>query len=377
MSTRGGTAVRRPRRSRADIVRANDAAVRISVMHCVAEVGWDAMTLSGVAKRAGLTVGAVYNRAESKSELGNIVWTDAVRAPIAEGVDRILGAAEAGDAVSLKSAFDRWEGDEVLIANAVEFLIASLFDDELDEVVGADMRAILKRLRIDPDGSPLPPHVVAANTLNMSMAFGRLLARRSNPGMPPLTDGQLAVSAAFADARSTEPRPEHQPPVDFYRHAEIPPEQRQIDSATLDVIARVGYRRATIARIARAAGLSTGSLFSHYDSKAQLVSESVAALLQTPSQMWEEYAPVAEEHGPLISRAMWVSDVLRPENARHWALDLELARVGRFIPELSGLQAQVEGHHHTNLGVMLVGSFGGDLHDLPFEDPFSAGSTTR
>ncbi len=371
------TTVRPRRRSRADIVRANDAAVRTAVIHCVAEVGWDAMTLSGVAKRAGLTVGAVYNRAESKSELGNIVWSDAIRQPLTDGVNRILSAAEAGDAAALSSAFDLWENDEILIANTVEFLIASLFDDELDEVVGADMRSILQRLRVDPDGSPLPAHLVAANTLNMSMAFGRLLARRSNPDMPALTDAQLAVSAAFAAARSPEPRPAHQPPVEFYRDAEISPEQQQIDTATLQVIARVGYRRATIARIARAAGLTTGSLFSHYDSKAQLVSEAVAALLRTPAEMWDAYSPVAEEHGPLIGRAMWVADVLRPENARNWALDVELARIGRFVPELSGLQAQVEGHHHTNLGVMLVGCFGGDLHDLPFEDPFSAGSTTR
>lgn len=375
---RNGTAtVRPPRRSRAEIVRRNDEAIRHSVLQCVAESGWDATTLSGVAKRAGLTVGAVYNRAESKSELGNIVWGDEIRDWLAAGVVGIISAVEAGDADQLGTAFAMWEGDPIRGANAVEFLIASLFDDELDEVVGADARGIMQRLVRDDAGQPLPGHVAAGNTLTMSMAFGRLLARRSHPGLAARTPQQLAVTANFSSARADRPKPVEQPAVDFLRSIDLPADQRLIDTATVDVIGRVGYRRATIARIARAAGLTTGSLFTHYDSKAQLVAQAVTAILKTPVEMWEDYAPVAAEFGPLVSRAMWVADVLRPQNARYWALDLELARVGRFVPELADLQAGQEAHHHTNLGVMMAGAFGGDLHDLPFEDPFSAGSTTR
>lgn len=366
------------RRSRAETVRANDIAIRNSVLGCVAEEGWDAMALTGVAKRANLTVGAVYTRAESKSELGNIVWSAAVEPWLSGAVDRILTAAERGDTEALREAFDHWEGDPDMGANAVEFLIASLFDDELDEVVGTDTRRIMERLRRpQPGPADFPAHVIAANTLTMSMALGRLLARRSHPELPALTDQQLEVTAARAEARAEQPRPSSQPLVTFLRDSPADDEQTRIDTAALEVMGRVGYRRATVARIARAAGMSTGMLFSHYNTKAQLVSEAVDRLLKTPVEMWDDYAPATAEYGPLVSRAMWVSDVLNPVNARLWALNLELARVGRFIPELADLQAGVEGHHHTNLGVMLVGSFGGDLHHLPFEDPFSAGSTTR
>lgn len=368
----------RHRRTRAETVRANDAAIRDSVLQCVAAEGWDAMALTGVAKRAQLTVGAVYARAESKSELGNTVWSAAVAPWLTDGVDRILSAADAGDEAALKAALDHWERDPVMGANTVEFLIASLFDDELDEVVGADARRIMQRLRRPrPGADEFSPPVIAANALTMSMSFGRLLARRSHPDLPALSGEQISVTASFATARATQPRPSTQPPVTFLRESPSDPEQTRIDSATVEVVGRVGYRRATIARIARAAGMSTGMLFSNYRTKAQLVSEAVWRLLKTPVEMWDDYAPVVAEYGPLTSRAMWVGDVLHPRNARQWALDLELARVGRFVPELADLQAGREGHHHTNLGVMVVGSFGGDLHDLPFEHPFSAGSTTR
>ncbi len=368
----------RTRRSRADTVRANDRAIQDAVLRSIAEVGWDATSLSGVAKLAGLTVGALYNRAESKSELGNAVWSDAVQPWLSDQVDRILSAGEAGDASALGDAFATWEGDQVLGVSVTELLIASLFDDELDEVVGRDARRIMGRIRsVDGGATALPDHVAAANTLNLSMAFGRLLARTSHPGLPALSREQVAVAAAFAGARSQQRRPEHVPAVEFLREPEAESEQTHIDTATLSVIGRVGYRRATIARISRAAGMSTGRLFSRYDSKAQLVHEAVGRLLKSPVEMWEDYAPVVAEQGPLMARALWVSDVLESKNASHWALDLELARVARFIPELADLQVAAEAHHHTNLGVMFVGSFSEGLASLPFEDPFSAGSTTR
>jgi hypothetical protein len=73
---------------------------------------------------------------------------------------------------------------------------------------------------------------------------------------------------------------------------------------------------------------------------------------------------------------MWVADVLRPENAPYWAVHLELARVARFIPELAAFRPFPEPHMYANLGVMFVGSLSDDIHGLPFDIPFSAGSAT-
>jgi AcrR family transcriptional regulator len=71
--------VSRRRRSRAEIVEANDEALRNAAVQVTHEVGWDSVTFSGVARVAGLSVGAVYGRAETQAELGIDLWVSRVR----------------------------------------------------------------------------------------------------------------------------------------------------------------------------------------------------------------------------------------------------------------------------------------------------------
>ena len=82
------------------------------------------------------------------------------------------------------------------------------------------------------------------------------------------------------------------------------------------------------------------------------------------------------EFGPQLSRAMWVSDVLRVGNEPMWRLHLELARAAQVVEELAAFRPSLEPHLYANLGVMLVGSFSGDLHRLPYDVPFSGGHAT-
>ncbi len=148
-----------------------------------------------------------------------------------------------------------------------------------------------------------------------------------------------------------------------------------VSTAVVEVVSRVGYRRATIARMGRAAGMSAGAIFAGFESKAQLVGHAARQRLVTPRDLWFEF-PAAQEYGPKLSRAMWVADVLRPANASCWAVNLELARVAQFLPELADFRPSSVAHQHTNLGVMLLASYAGDIHDLPYDVPFQAGFTT-
>jgi AcrR family transcriptional regulator len=53
--------------------------------------------------------------------------------------------------------------------------------------------------------------------------------------------------------------------------------RKQLVDAAARVFARRGYEGATIADIARQAGLSTGAIYAHYRSKAELLTEAVRA----------------------------------------------------------------------------------------------------
>ena len=371
---------RPPRRSRQDTVRANDQRIRQAMIEEIVAIGWDDVALTGIAKRAGLTVGALYARAETRAELGNLVWSAVVRDWLRDVLGEVVAAAHTGEPALLQRAFAELESTPGLPAAAVEFLIAAHFDDELDEVVGEDSRRIFSELRhLTPQdaGATAPPHLQAANVLLLAFALGRLMARRSAEDLPPLSAGQARALTAHATASGPGKQIPAGYPVHFVRDVpDLDPDLRSVVDAVLDVVGRVGYRRATIARMGRAAGMSGSSLSSRFTDKAHLVSYCALTRLVTPLDLWLNYAPAEEQFGPLLSRAMWVSDVLRVDNAPIWKLHLELARAAQVIAELVAFRPSPEPHLYANLGVMLVGSYSGDIHALPYDVPFQAGHAT-
>lgn len=342
-------------------------------------IGWDDISLTGIAKRAGLTVGALYGRAETRSELGNLVWSAVVRDWLREALAEVLAAAQTGNPSALTDAFAALESTPELPAAAVEFLIAAHFDDELDEVVGHDARRFFEEWRhLFPQGGGVaPPAVQAANVLLLSFALGRLMARRSAGDLTPLSDMQARALAAHATASGSGGAIPSGYPVHFVKDVpDLDPELRSVVDAVLGVVGRVGYRRATIARMGRAAGMSGSSLSSRFHDKAHIVSYCALTRLVTPLDLWHNYAPAEAQFGPKLSRAMWVADVLRAENAPMWKLHLELARAAQVIAELVAFRPSPEPHLYANLGVMLVGSYSGDIHGLPYDIPFMEGHAT-
>ena len=203
------------------------------------------------------------------------------------------------------------------------------------------------------------------------------MARRSAEDLTPLSDMQARALSAHAAASGSGGAIPSGYPVHFVKDVpDLDPELRSVVDAVLGVVGRVGYRRATIARMGRAAGMSGSSLSSRFHDKAHIVSYCALTRLVTPLDLWHNYAPAEAQFGPKLSRAMWVADVLRAENAPMWKLHLELARAAQVIAELVAFRPSPEPHLYANLGVMLVGSYSGDIHGLPYDIPFMEGHAT-
>lgn len=361
--------------NRAAKVLENDRRVREALTQTIAETGWNSVTFTGVAKRAGLTVGALYARAESPSELGNDLWADEIHGFFVDSVDEMLAAVQSGDVERVRRFATSWDGHSTQASALVEMLVASLFDDELAEGVGASARAELSA-RCVPTGSG-DAHRAAVATLCLSFFLGRALALRSAGPLPPLTDEQVAVFAQYAAAPPADVDPADRVPVSFLRDpADSDPPATDLDRCVIDVLGRVGYRKCTIARIARAAGVTKGSLASHFDSKAQFVADAARRILLTPLEVWAQYAPVVEAKGPFDARALFLAEFLRPEHRDLWRINLELAHAALAVPELAEFATPPETLPHTHLGVMLVACFADGLADLPYAGPFGAGSAT-
>jgi len=340
-------------------------------------MGWDGVTFTGVAKRAGVTVGAVYGRAENPTELGIDLWESTLGPWFVQSVADLFDAVDSKTPQDVVAQMKEWgSADEAALA--VELLIASLFDDDLAEVVRASALTVLGGYCLPSTSTPrVTAHHAAAASLLISFAFGRAIGHRAGVALPALTlrDGQVLAGHWHAPSVRI-PIPRSKELVWLRPLDDVDSHTRSVIRGTVDVVGGVGYRRATIARIGRAAGVPRGGVLAHYRDKAGLVAEAARQALVPPGEVWSQYADVVAEHGPLLSRAIFLADFLKPANAPLWAVNLELARMSRFVPELTEFCPGGSVLEQTHLGVMLTASLVPGINALPFAGPFMAGSTT-
>lgn len=348
-----------------------------AVISEIVDRGWDGVTVAGVARRAGVTVGAMYSRAENASELANLVWTEKLRTTFERNVTHLVECARGDSLVEFSNCARHF--DDYARANTAVFdlAIASLFDEELGEVVEHDISNIFSTLiRTGPRGDNTPTES-AAVALVLFFFMGRALAIRTKGKAPRLTTEQLTVISRYWKAREAHVDPAVVIPVRFLRDGEAVSEHDLgLFRGVIEVLARRGYRRATIARIARATGMTSGAVLTSHLTKANLIKHAASTLVYSPMDVWKQYGSTVAALGPLPARAAFLAAFLNPVHAPWWKLNLELARIAEFTPELSVFKTPHTTLEHTHVGVMFVACFVEGLGALPYAGPFNEGSAT-
>jgi AcrR family transcriptional regulator len=360
-----------PRRRRTARAVANDSAIRSAAIAVIVDSGWDAMTFSEVAKRAKLTVGAVYGRVETKADLGTDVWTASLLPALTLELAGLADSIAGGSAAELARVQKAWSDPTDELRAATSLAIAALFDDDLRDVIGPDVISLLNGYCSPVDGRSGAS--AAAGALSIGSAFGRVLAgadgaRRAVTGRAA---AQREIDMSLARGRAQAlPRV---PAILFQR----PPKTRDphldlLQMAALDVIGRVGYRRATVARICRAAQVSSGSMFARFDSKAGLIVSAASAMLVSQAEQVRALKQVSAASGPAVAQAMLLRAFLDPGAQGQRALRLELARVAQHEPELQAIDILGTSAQQALLGMGLVGSYATEVAHLPFAIPLAA-----
>lgn len=365
------------RMTRSEKTAQTTASIYTAITEEIVDHGWDGVTVSGVARRAGVTVGAMYSRAENVSEIANLLWSDDLQAPFESSVLSLIDNARSGDLQNFSTSAQRFDRYARSNSAVFDLAIASLFDDELSEVVQRDLTAFFVRtIYRTSDDNNHPVHA-AATALLLCFFMGRALAIRARHRVTDLERSQLEVIASYWKASESRIDPSEIVPISFVRD-DSP--QGDVHTAlyqgVLEVIAKWGYRRATISRIARATGMTPGNVLAHHPTKAALVESAARTLLRSPAEVWAQYQPVVQSLGPLRSRAAFLATFLDPVHISSWKLNIELARVAEFTPELAAFKTPNTTLEHTHLGVMFVACFVPGLVDLPFEGTFKMGSAT-
>ena len=360
-----------PRRRRTARAIQNDEAIRAAAISVIVDSGWDAMTFSEVARRAKLTVGAVYGRAESKADLGADLWTSTLFPALSVGLNGLAEAVASGSVTEVTEVLRSWSDPSDELQAATSLAIAAIFDDDLHEVIGPDMTALLDSHCGRLVGRSGPAS--AASALSMGGVFGRVLASQSDARLPVAgrAAAQREIDMSLATGRAEAlPR---LPLISFQRTpATNDPHLDLLQMAALVVIGRVGYRRATVARICRLAQVSSGSMFARFESKAELVTSAAAAMFVSHAEQTRVLKSVAMNTGMAVANAMILRAFLDPAVRGQRGMRLELARVAEHHPELQGIDVLGARAQQSVLGLGLVGSYASEVARLPFVVPLAA-----
>ncbi|HEV7527134.1 MAG TPA: TetR/AcrR family transcriptional regulator [Acidimicrobiia bacterium] len=256
----------------------NDERLLEAALAEIVEVGVDRLGMSGVARRAGLTTGALYGRYENVNELAAAVWTARVRDAHFQFLDRVIHALVDGDpSASLAGIARELSSPSAVTIAALELLAMARRIDELEEVVTPDVESWLTRWRVGPRVRDRRRRAQALFALGA--VWGVIL--HAMPKARP-----VEWEPMFARTTRSFAQPYDEPGDRFVAEAAgavranvgDASQNALIDSVSA-IAARVGFDRATASRIARRANLTSGAIYARYETKSELLSQAVEVLL--------------------------------------------------------------------------------------------------
>jgi AcrR family transcriptional regulator len=128
--------------------------------------------------------------------------------------------------------------------------------------------------------------------------------------------------------------------------------RKQLINAATRIFAERGYEGATIADIAKHAGLSTGAIYAHYRSKAELLAEAIRAQsAREVSRMLGDDRDV-----PLTEALVALGSGLARRHGGHRSLLLEAVSAARRDPDLAAAMLAEVGGGEERFVAMLQGA---------------------
>lgn len=263
----------------------NDERLRDAALAEVIDRGADSLGPTAVARRAGLSTGAIYSRFEDTTELLVDLWTSRCQQA---GTDLVNIAMQAllGNEDDAKGDVARRQLVEALtdpspaVSALIELIVIAHRDEALAEVVIPGGTAMVAGHGVtrsaDPDRR-------AKAALVVSFLLGMLLLGASGAEVEP--DWERAFEDMAVRLRQrVEPtgKPEllTLPELPSVDELDDDPTRAALKLACMEVIGRVGLQRATVTRIARRAGLTHGAIYGLFGSKEELVATAVAELTE-------------------------------------------------------------------------------------------------
>ncbi|MBU8898002.1 TetR/AcrR family transcriptional regulator [Corallococcus sp. H22C18031201] len=123
--------------------------------------------------------------------------------------------------------------------------------------------------------------------------------------------------------------------------------RRKLLDATIETLVELGYARLTTVEVAKRAGVSQGALFSHFDTKEELLAVAVEHLFPRLIQDYLASVSARQAGRDRIAAAVDMLWTIYQRPELQAAIELYVA--ARTAPELQAALAIVDGPHRQNL----------------------------
>jgi AcrR family transcriptional regulator len=355
-----------------------DAAVSVMISH-----GPDTLNFSEIARKAGVTTGALYARYENREELLVDIWVQRAGPRLRLLLD-LTAQSHSGDEAATKSAAAMLDTEDSLLSAALALMIMSSRVDELAEVIPTELRGWFARNQSWGDSILVLAYALGAAGFNFTL------------GAPNRHWGwRLAWANALLTPRPVQKTPSAVPKEDDLATILSPntgdAEKDALLISAARVVARSGLTRATTARIARAADLPQSAYFAHWRTRTEMIAEWAPAVLAGIARSALATGDNAIPRGDAAAAIRGLSEVLSPSYLLTRRLRLEILLAGitdvtvakailesdeAAVSAIGGTNEQLrqlaEAVRALVLGLVVLEETMGGISDIDFAAPISA-----
>lgn len=267
----------RPKVSRAQKTREVQEAITASALELLAANGVDGLALTKIAAHAGMSNGPLYGRYDSAEDVALELWEEKLRDHYKQLILEFDAFASSKDLEPSQWLLQELDAPSALTAAAVEIVSVARRFPLLVDSVRDEVEALFRHIcAAHPD---IPPAVC---TLRLTVPTGCVLTSRSVPKTrPPWKEILLRFRQSALDPANLNQHGLTAEPVSL----SIPtPDTGDVGldefvSAVMEVVARVGFEKTTAHRVARAAGHSFSSAYTHVGTKDELMHMAIGQMM--------------------------------------------------------------------------------------------------
>lgn len=349
------------------VSRARSASLRIEILDAAAaEVrkgGYDGMALTAIAASCNFATSAIYNRFPTKEILLETLVEERLESDLGPSIDALnadlwsdkntIAIAEANDAVLDRELLATLHELELAAChNSVARLLVQPFADRHLATALAAREVAERSGRLRPDQDPRAQCML----IHAGRIGSHLLGLVSEPpkGGSSTINHLIRIAALdipFDTIASTEPRVPVRPDPGPSTPDQDEPDAigRSLLDAGAEIFAKEGYHDTTVARISRAAGLTTGAIYNRFDGKTGLFNEillqgiAISDLRDSLDLSMALATSESIEQSAMLLATLAERDA-SPEGIRNRSLRLVARDAARSEAQIAALLAPLQDH---------------------------------